>query len=78
MRLAAPTTPFDLSEPKLKEVRDFVRRAQAGASPVPNGIPYKVYKAHPRLLQLLWRLLKVMWRQEIVQSFWATADGVYI
>ena len=39
MRLAAPTTPFDLSEPRLREVRDFVRKAQAGALPGPNGIP---------------------------------------
>ena len=52
VRLAAPTTPFDMSEPRLKEVRDFVRRAWAGASPGPSGIPYKVYKACPRILQL--------------------------
>ena len=70
MRLATPTTPFDLSEPRLKEVRDFVRRAWAGASPGPSGIPYKVYKACPRLLLLLWKLLKEVWRQEVVPSFW--------
>ena len=78
VRLAAPTTQFDLSEPRLKEVIGFVRRAHAGASPGPNGIPYKVYKACPRLLQLLWKLLKVVWRQEVVPSFWGEADGVYI
>ena len=78
VRLAVHTTPFDLSETRLKDIRDFVRRAQAGVSPGPNGIPYKVYKACPRLLHLLWRLLKVVRRQEIVSSFWAEADGVYI
>ena len=60
VRLAAPTAPFHLSEPRLKEVRDFVRRAQACALPGPNGNPYKIYKACPRLLQLLWKLLKVV------------------
>ena len=40
LRPAATTTPFDLSEPRLKEVTGFVRRAWAGASPRPNGIPY--------------------------------------
>ena len=53
VRPAAPTTPFDLSVPRLKEVTGFVRRAWAGASPGPNGIPYKLYKACPRLQQLL-------------------------
>ena len=78
VRLAVPTTPFDLSEPRLKEVTGFVKRAWAGASPGPNGIPYKGYKTCPRLLQLLWKLLKVVWRQEVVTSFWAEADRVYI
>ena len=78
VRPQTPTTPFDLSEPRLKKVRDFVRRAWDGASPGSSGIHCKVYMTCPRLIQLLWKLLKVVWRQEVVPSFWAEADGVYI
>ena len=77
-RPTAPGIPFDLAEPRLREVKEFVKKARAGAAPGPNGVPYKVFKACPGLLHLLWKLLKVAWRQDIVPIFWAEADGVYI
>ena len=37
-----PITPFDMAEPRLKGVRDTIKRASAVSAPGPDGIPYKV------------------------------------
>ena len=55
----APSCQFDIADLRLKEVRDFVKKARSGSAPGPNGIPYKVYKACPKVLRVLWNLLKV-------------------
>ena len=79
--LVTPTKPgveFDLSEPKLAEVEKFISKVRAASAPGPNGVPYKVYKKCGELRKSLWRLLKVVWRQDVVPLFWSEAECVYI
>ena len=72
-----PSIQFDLSEPKLSEIRDVVKKARSSSAPGPNGIPYKVYKMCPQLTRRLWRLIKVIWRKEKVPEEWQKAEGIF-
>ena len=65
-----PTYIFDDAKPKLQEVRDVIRKARTGSAPGPNGIPYKVYNNFPRLLERLWRIIKVVWRKGLLPDCW--------
>ena len=78
VRPTKPGVEFDLSEPKLAEVEKFISKARAASAPGPNGVPYKVYKKCGELMKTLWRLLKVVWRQDVVPLSWSEAEGVYI
>ena len=51
-RLVKPTEPgidFDISEPKLKEVIEVIRKARVGSAPGLNGIGHQLYKKAPAL-----------------------------
>ena len=78
--LVRPTKPdvdFDLSEPQLAEVEMFINKARAAFAPGPNGVPYKIYRKTDGLRKSLWRLLKVVCRQDVVPLSWSEAEGVY-
>ena len=53
-------------------------KAKSESLPRSNGVPYKVYKACQSMQHLLWKLIKVAWRNEVVLEVWARPDGVYI
>lgn len=55
-----PSTPFNIKEPTLVEVRNTVRAARTSSAPGPSRVPYKVYKHCPRLLERLWRIIRVV------------------
>ena len=78
VRPTEPTTPFDLSEPKLNEMDKFLKKARSASSPGHNGVPYKVYKKCDGLRKILWKLLRVVWRNDIMPVSWCQAEGVYI
>nr|XP_061785060.1 uncharacterized protein LOC133576095 [Nerophis lumbriciformis] len=73
-----PSFQFNIKEPTLAEVRDTVRAARTSAAPGPSGVPYKVYKHCPRLLERLWRLIRVVWRRGKAAKQWRHAEGVWI
>ncbi|GAA6088617.1 uncharacterized protein LOC109140547 [Tachysurus ichikawai] len=73
-----PVEAFDLREPLLKEVQEVVRKARSRSAPGPSGTSYKVYKYCPKLLQRLWRILKVSWRKGKTLKQWQFAEGVWI
>ncbi|XP_053391239.1 uncharacterized protein LOC128554051 [Mercenaria mercenaria] len=73
-----PTTAFGDSEPKLQEIKDVIRKARSASAPGPNGIQYRVYKNCPKLLQRLWKLLKVVWRKGQLPDNWLLSEGCFI
>ena len=77
-RPTVPGVPFDCGELKWHEVRDFVQRAKATSAPGQNGLSFKFFKKCPSALRELWRILRVLWRREIVPQSWCRAEGVYI
>lgn len=56
------------NEPTWKEVDEVVKKARPRSAPGPSGIPYKEYKKCPKLLCLLWKPLKVIWREVSSQT----------
>ena len=72
------TREFDLSEIKLGEVQDVVKKARSASTPGPSGVSYRVYKNCPKLVRRLWKLLRVLWRKGEVANQWKKADGVMI
>lgn len=73
-----PTDTFDLREPLLSEVQEVVRKARSRSAPGPSGTSYKAYKHCPKLLNCLWRLLRVIWRKGKTARQWRFAEGVWI
>ncbi|XP_071500857.1 uncharacterized protein [Diadema antillarum] len=78
LRPQDPEVSFDLSELKLWEVEAVVRKARAGSAAGQNGLSYKLFKYCPRVRRVLWRILRVLWRERIVPVSWCVAEGVYI
>ena len=62
IRQHLPKTNFDLEVTCWKEVREVVKAARSASPPGPSGVPCSVYKRCPGLLQLLWKIIKVIWR----------------
>lgn len=73
-----PEAAFDMSEPKLQEVRNIIKRARAKSAPGPDQVPYKVYKNCPKLTRRLWKYLKVVWRKGKLVDEWMSAEGCFI
>lgn len=74
----APSTEFEIVPPKLSEVNDVVRRASSSSAPGPNGIPYNLYKRCPQVLKELWKLMRVIWKQQSVPTEWRRAVAILI
>ena len=72
-----PATKFDSDEPCWKEVREVVKAAQPASVPGPSGVPYGIYKCCPSLLNLLWKIIKVIWWRGRVADQ-RCAEGVWI
>ncbi|KAJ8376434.1 hypothetical protein SKAU_G00070140 [Synaphobranchus kaupii] len=73
-----PSALFDTSPPKLSEIRQVIQQARSASAPGPNGIPYKLYKNCPRVLKLLWTLMRTAWTKLIIPSEWRRAVAVFI
>ncbi|XP_053332775.1 uncharacterized protein LOC128506382 [Clarias gariepinus] len=73
-----PEVQFNTSDLQLKEVREVVHKARASSAPGPSGTSYKVYKYCPKLLQRLWKILRVFWRKGKIPDQWRVAEGVWI
>ena len=46
-----PVAQFNTSELTLKNVKEAVMATRSGSTPGPSGVPYRVYKQCPRLLE---------------------------
>lgn len=69
---------FDTSLLKWSKVNKVVERVRAASAPGPNGLPYEVYKNCPRLLKLLWKLIGVAWKTQIIPSVWRRVVTTFI
>ena len=80
VQLEVPTEPeisFNEADIKLSEVQDVVKKSRSKSAPGTNGIPYLVYKRCPRLMKRLWKLLRILWRNDIFPKDWTLAEGRY-
>ena len=72
-----PSTKFDVSELKLSEIKDEVKKTRSSSAPGPNVIPYKLYKMCPQLNKRLWLLIKVIWWKRKVPEEWQNTEGIF-
>ncbi|KAJ8349369.1 hypothetical protein SKAU_G00244990 [Synaphobranchus kaupii] len=77
-RPAEPEIQFNTMPPRLIKVRQVVEKARSASAPGPNGIPYKLYKNCPRVLKLLWNLMRMARGKQCIPSAWQKAMAVYI
>ncbi len=75
---APPTAVFNIMPPKLSEVRQVVEKARSSSAPGPNGIPYKLNKNCPKVLDLLLYLMRTAWKKQLIPSEWQRAVVVFI
>lgn len=64
--------------PKFSEVRQIIRCVRSTSAPGPNRILYKLYKNCPKLLKLLWSILRMVWMKQIIPSVWQRAFAFFI
>ena len=58
-----PVVQFDTRLPTWKEMQDVVRATRSASAPGLSGVPYIVYKRCKGILQILWKILRVIWRR---------------
>ena len=75
---APPKAEFNIMPPKLSEVRQAVKKARSSSAPGPNGVPYKLYKNCPKVLEMLWYLMRTVWKRQTIPSEWQRAVAVFI
>ncbi len=73
-----PRSPFDTSPPRLCEIRKVPKKARSASAPGPNGLPYKVYKNCPQVTKILWKLMRVVWKNQSIPVEWQEAVGIFI
>ncbi|XP_038147774.1 uncharacterized protein LOC119787807 [Cyprinodon tularosa] len=73
-----PSTLFDTRTPTFKEVKEVLKASRAASAPGPSGVPYKVFKHCPRLLERLWKIFRAIWKRGKVPQMWKHAEGVWI
>ena len=65
-----PEEKFDDSPLKLSEIKDVIRKARPKSSPGINGISYKLYERCPKILALLWKLLREAYTKKSIAENW--------
>ena len=73
-----PENPFKVSDITLDEVKEVVMSARSKSAPGFSGISYKMYKKCPRLLKLLWKILRLVWKKETLPGIWQRAEGCFV
>lgn len=77
-RPASPGVTFDMSNLKVKELREFVGKAHTKNAQDRNGSSYKLYKNSPLVLGELMVHLRHAWKVDLVPQDWKLTDGVQI
>jgi len=75
---APQTAVFNIMPPKLSEVRQVVEMARSSSVPGANGIPYKLYKNYPKVLDMPWYFMRTAWKKQLIQFEWQRAVAVFI
>ena len=73
-----PQVPFDMKEPTLHEVQEFIKKTRTKSAPGPNGIPYRLYKYCPGVLRIMWRILMGCWKTKKMPRSWRVAEGCFL
>ena len=69
---------YDTRLPTWKEMQEVVRATRSASAPGPSGLPYIEYKRCKGILQILWKILRVIWRRGKILEQWRFAEGVWI
>ena len=73
-----PVIEYNTRLPTWKEMQEVVRAIRSASAPGPSGVPYIVYKRCKEILQILWKILRVIWRRGKIVEQWRFAEGVWI
>ena len=73
-----PVVQYDPRLPTWKEMQEVVRATRSASAPGPSGVPYTVYKRCKGILQILWKILRVIWRRGKIVEQWRFAERVWI
>lgn len=78
LQINSPEHQMEIHPPTLKEVESVDHNARSASAPGPNGVPYKMYKNAPDVLNFLWRLMRMVWQEKIIPKVWCREGGVLI
>lgn len=64
--------------PRFSEIGEVIKRAGSASVPGLNGIPCKLYKNCLQVAKILWKLIRVAWKNQAILLEWQQAVGVFI
>ena len=70
-----PVVQYDARLLTWKEIQEVVRATRSASAPGPSGVPYIVYKRCKGILQILWKILRVIWWRGKIVEQWRFAEG---
>ena len=73
-----PVVQYDTRLPTWTEMQEVVRATRSASAPGPSGVLYIVCKRCKGVLQILWKILRVIWRRGKIVEQWRFAKGVWI
>ncbi len=73
-----PVVQYDTRLPTWMEMKEVVRDTRSASAPGPSGVPYIMYKRCKGVLQILWKILRVIWSRGKIVEQWRFAEGVWI
>ena len=69
---------FDKGLPSWTAFNRRLRKTRSESGPVPNGVPYLVYKRCPGVARLPFSYLKAKWKKNTMSDSWQEVEGVFI
>ena len=73
-----PVVQYDTCLPTWKEMQEVMRATGYASAPGPSGVPYIVYKRCKGILQIMWKILRVIWRKGKIVEQLRFDEGVWI
>ena len=67
---------YDTRLPTWKKMQEVVRATRSASAPGPSGVPYIVYKRCKGVLQILWKILRVIWRRGKIMEQWILKERI--
>ena len=73
-----PDLEFNMGKLNRDEFESKLKSRRNKSSPGPNGVPYVVYKRCPRITNIIFHILSILWDEKVVPLQWQIGEAILI